>query len=526
MTKKIEIYDTTLRDGAQSLGVNFSVSDKLKIIKLLDELGVDYIEAGWPGANPKDVEVFDKVKSLNLLHAKVTAFGSTKKPFVKPEEDQVLSMLAASSADIVTIFGKTWDFHVTEALNTTLEENLNMISESVSYLKSCGKEVFFDAEHFFDGYKRNPDYAIAALNSAKTAGATRLILCDTNGGFVNNEIYNITKQVISAISDIEIGIHAHNDGDLAVANSIAAIDAGAIQLQGTINGCGERCGNANLCSIIPNLVLKKEYKTSVKLEKLTFIAASVAEISNISLPSNAPFVGAGAFAHKAGVHASGVRKNPGTYEHIDPETVGNERKILVSDQAGTASIKEKIAHLRLVKDVSDSEIPKIIEKIKGFEWKGFAYEGAEASFELLIMQTLGKMPEYFDIVSYRMIGDAMMKPSELNTEASVKLKVQDEIIHSVSEGDGPVNALDSALRKALVTQYPEINNFRLNDFKVRILDSSSGSAATVRVTIETTDGFNTWDTVGVNPNIIKASYMAIVDSLLYGLILHNAKPKA
>lgn len=525
--KKIEIYDTTLRDGAQSEGINFSPSDKLKIIKLLDELGVDFIEAGWPGANPKDVEVFNEIQNFNLKNAKITAFGCTRKPNVKPEDDNVLKMLLEANTKIITIFGKTWDFHVKHALSTTPEENLNMISDSIKYLISQGKEVFFDAEHFFDGYKNNEKYALKAIKTASEAGATRVILCDTNGGCTNTEIYKITKKVIETLPNCKIGIHTHNDGDMAVANSIAAVDAGAIQVQGTINGYGERCGNANLCSIIPNLQIKKDYDViGDKIKKLVYISNSIAEITNVLASVNAPFVGSSAFAHKAGIHASGVRKNSQTYEHVDPKLIGNTRKILISDQAGAASIREKTENLRIAKNITDSDIPKIIEKIKKLEWKGFAYEGAEASFEILILDTLNKMPKYFEILGFRVIGDTSIKntTSTIISEASVKLKINDEIFHTVSEGDGPVNALDKALRKALSPIYPKVNSYRLHDFKVRILDSSDGTAAQVRVNIETTDGFNKWDTVGVSENIIEASYMAIVDSILYGLILHESKP--
>lgn len=522
--KKIEIYDTTLRDGAQSEGINFSVSDKIKIIKLLDDLGVDYIEAGWPGSNPKDIDVFNEIKTLKLKTSKIAAFGCTRKPNTSASQDNILKMLLEADTGIITIFGKTWDFHVKYALNTTLEENILMISDSIKYLKSFGKLVFFDAEHFFDGYKQNEDYALKAIKAASDAGADRIILCDTNGGCINTEVYKITKKVVEFLPETKIGIHTHNDGDMAVANSIAAVDAGAIQIQGTINGYGERCGNANLCSIIPNLQLKKDYELlGDKINKLVYISNSIAEIANILASSNSPFVGSSAFAHKAGVHASGVRKNSQTYEHITPESIGNTRKILISDQSGAASLKEKIENLKIIKNINDKQIPKIIEKIKKLEWKGFAYEGADASFELLILSTLNQLPDYFEILGFRVIGDTSLSGNEekIITEASVKLKINEQIIHTVSEGDGPVNALDKALRKALSPIYPEVNSYRLHDFKVRILDGSVGTAAQVRVNIETTDGFNKWDTVGVSENIIKASYMAIVDSLLYGLILHQ-----
>lgn len=522
--RKIEIFDTTLRDGAQSEGINFSSSDKLKIVKLLDEFGVDYIEVGWPGANPKDEEVFKELKQIKLKNAKIVAFGCTRKPHSHAEKDEILNKLLAAETNVICIFGKTWDFHVTNALSTTLEENLKMISESIKYLCSKGKEVFFDAEHFFDGYKHNPDYALKAIKTAYESGATRIILCDTNGGCLNTEIYSILQRVVEEIPEAKLGIHAHNDGDMAVANSISAVSAGAIQVQGTINGYGERCGNANLCSIIPNLQLKCGYDlVADKIKKLVFVSNSVAEITNVLQPVNAPFVGSSAFAHKAGIHASGVRKNSQTYEHISPESVGNRRKILISDQAGAASIKEKIENLRLIKNIKEKDIPKIIDKIKKLEWKGFAYEGAEASFELLVMDILNQKPKYFDLIGFRVIGDNPVDTSNLTVlaEASVKLKINESIYHTVSEGEGPVNALDRALRKALAPIYPKVESYRLHDFKVRILDGTAGTAAQVRVNIESTDGFNKWDTVGVSENIIEASYLALVDSIIYGLILHD-----
>lgn len=520
---KLEIYDTTLRDGAQSEGINYSVSDKLKIVKKLDNLGMDFIELGWPGANPVDNEIFKEARSLKLKNARISAFGSTRKVGVREEDDKVLNLLLDSGAEIITIFGKTWDFQVEHALNTTLEENLKMISGSVAYLKSKGREVFFDAEHFFDGYKANPDYAIAAIRAAKDAGATRIVLCDTNGGSTHGEVYKVTSAVKAALGDAALGIHCHNDSDLAVANSIAAVDAGAIQVQGTINGYGERCGNANLCSIIPNLQIKRGFEViGENITKLTETAKQIAEISNISLKSNAPFVGRSAFAHKAGIHASGVRKNSQTYEHIEPELVGNARRFLISDQAGTASIREKLENLRFVDAINENEIKKIIEKIKHLEWEGFAFEGADASFEILAMKTLHKLPEFFDVFGFRVIGDTTHRLNMADTtvtEASVKVQVGKEVIHTVAEGEGPVNALDIALKKALICNYPQISTFKLNDFKVRILDSKQGTAAKVRVSIESTDGVNKWDTVGVSENIIEASYGAIVDSITYGLML-------
>lgn len=526
MTNKIEIYDTTLRDGAQAEGIAFSVNDKIKIIKLLDELGVNYIEAGWFGANPKDVEVFQQAKKLKLSNSKVVVFGSTRRMNTKASDDKVLNMLLEAETDIITIFGKTWDFQVTEALGTTLEENLNMISDSIKYLISKGKTVFFDCEHFFDGYNNNPDYALKTVKTAQEAGAARIILCDTNGGCINTEIYKITKAVQESVPNAKLGIHTHNDGDLAVANSIAAAEAGAMQIQGTINGYGERCGNANLCSIIPALQLKMDRDViGDNLDKLVHISKKTAEIANKKHNEHAPYVGSSAFAHKAGIHASGVRKNSSTYEHISPETVGNSRRILVSDQAGSASIKEKLNNLKLGINVSEDNIPQIIEYIKNNEKKGFTYENADASFEIMLLSNLGKMPTYFDIMGFRVITDTIVKGIDnFNSEASVKIRIGDDIIHTVSEGDGPVHALDMALRKALTPFYPEIKKFELSDFKVRILESTGGTGAKTRVHVETSDGYNRWDTVGVSENVVEAAYLGVVDSILFGLLLNKIEP--
>ncbi len=516
--QKIEIYDTTLRDGAQAEGIAFSVNDKIKVAKLLDELGVTYIEAGWPGSNPKDIEVFAQLSSMEFKTAQIAAFGSTRKANVKASEDKVLNMLVDSGAKLITIFGKCWDFQVTEALNTTLEKNLNMIKDSVEYLISQGKTVFFDAEHFFDGYKNNSEYALLALKTAHEAGATRLVLCDTNGGCINTEIYKMTKAVQEHLPDAKIGIHVHNDGDMAVANSLAAVEAGAIQIQGTINGYGERCGNANLCSIIPNLQLKMGKEAiGNNLEKLVDISKKIAEIANKTINNHSPYVGKSAFTHKAGIHASGVRKNS--------LSVGNERRILVSDQAGTASIKEKLNNLRLGILVEETAIPQIIEYLKTLENEGFTYENADGSFEIMLLNKLNKMPKYFDILGFKVNTDSTYPHSEkFNSEASVKIKIGDEIIHTVSEGDGPVHALDMALGKALTPTYPLINTFKLSDFKVRILDSKGGTATKTRVHIEATDGYNKWDTVGVSANIVEAAYLGLVDSILFGLLLNKIKP--
>ncbi len=522
---KIEIYDTILRDGAQAEGINFSANDKLKIIRLLDELGVDYIEAGWPGANPKDIEVFEQVKTLELKHSKIAAFGCTRKANVKAEEDKVLNQLLRAGTEIITIFGKTWDFHVEHALCTTLEENLNMIADSITYLKGCGRRVFFDAEHFYDGYKNNREYALKAVETAHKAGAERIILCDTNGGCLSSEIKKITEAVLKHLPGAVLGIHAHNDGEMAVANSIIAVQAGAIQVQGTFNGYGERCGNANLCSIIPALQFKMGIDIlGENLGKLVSVSRQISEIANKKSNNFAPYVGTSAFTHKAGVHASGVMRQSSTYEHINPETVGNTRKILVSDQSGLASIREKIARMDLGADITNDDTRKILEKIKDLEWQGFTFEDADASFELMLKNVLNIKPTYFELKGFTVLTDTRGM-GYLNTEATVKIKVGNEILHTVSEGEGPGHALDSALRLALKPFYPVIEKFKLSDFKVRILDSTDGTGAKTRVHAETTDGYTKWDTVGVSRNIIEAAYLAFVDSIDYGLLLHNEAPQ-
>ncbi len=522
--QKLEIYDTTLRDGSQAVGVSFSVNDKAKIIKLLDEMGIDYIEGGWPGANPKDVELFKQFKDVKLKNSILTAFGCTRKADVRPEDDFVLSQLLEAGTKIITIFGKSWDFHVEHALCTTMDENLAMISDSVSYLKSQGRRVFYDAEHFYDGYKNNPEYALKTLEAAHKAGAERLILCETNGGCLSTEITEITEVVKKHFPDAVLGIHAHNDSDLAVANSLAAVAAGAIQVQGTFNGYGERCGNANLCSIIPNLQLKMGYDILGEgLKNLVYVSRQVYEIANMNTNEYAPYVGRSAFSHKGGVHASGVRRQSKTYEHVEPEEVGNTRRILVSDQSGIASIKDKLDRLDLDLDVSKDSYKEILAHIKELEWQGYAFEDADASFELMVKKILALKPTFFEVLDFRVISNTGNE--ELNTEASVKVRVGKEVIHTVSEGDGPGHALDQALRRALRPFYPKIKEFKLSDFKVRILDGSDGTSAKTRVHVETSDGYNRWDTVAVSRNIIEATYLAIVDSIDYGLVLHGQKPQ-
>lgn len=518
MKKQIYIYDTTLRDGTQGEGVSLSVDDKLKIAKKLDSLGVHYIEGGWPGSNPKDMEFFHRAMKLDLKQAKISAFGSTRRAGITAEEDANLQMILESGVEVVAIFGKSWDFHVTDALGTTLEENLNMIYDSVRFLKENGLTVFYDAEHFFDGYKRNPDYAMETIRKAAEAGADCLALCDTNGGSLPQEITEIVKRVRSELNT-DVGIHCHNDGGLAVANSLTAVEAGAVQVQGTINGFGERCGNADLISILPNLQLKLGYQvvSEEQIKQLTNVSRYVFEIANIAPPNFQPFVGVSAFAHKGGMHVSAILKAGETYEHIRPEVVGNTRRVLVSELSGQSNLLFKAQEMNLNLDKSSPEGRKIIQKIKELEHQGYQYEGAEASFELLLRQGLGEYQEIFTVESVKILMEKK-QDGEAMTEATVKLRVQDNIIHTVAEGNGPVNALDNALRKALEQFFPAIHEMYLSDYKVRVLSEHEATASKVRVLIESTDGKDSWSTVGVSSNVIEASWEALLDSMKYILL--------
>lgn len=520
--KQIYIYDTTLRDGTQGEGVSLSVDDKVKIAKKLDSLGVHYIEGGWPGSNPKDLEFFHRIKQLDLQQAKISAFGSTRRAGIKAEDDANLQMILESGVDVVAIFGKSWDFHVTDALGTTLEENLNMIYDSVRFLKESGLEVFYDAEHFFDGYKKNPEYALNTIRKASEAGADCLVLCDTNGGSLPHEITEIVSHVKSEL-DTPVGIHVHNDGGLAVANSLAAVEAGAVQVQGTINGLGERCGNADLISILPNLQLKLGYQvvSEDQIRQLTNVSRYVFEIANIVPPNLQPFVGVSAFAHKGGMHVSAILKAAETYEHIRPEVVGNTRRVLVSELSGQSNLLFKAQEMNLTLDKSSPEGKAIIQRIKELEHQGYQYEGAEASFELLLRKGLGEYEEVFSVQSVK-IHMEKLRNGESITEATVKLRVQDNIVHTVAEGNGPVNALDNALRKALEQFFPAIRDMYLSDYKVRVLSEHEATASKVRVLIESTDGKNNWSTVGVSSNVIEASWEALLDSMNY-VLLRNGK---
>ncbi|GLI53825.1 citramalate synthase [Thermodesulfovibrio yellowstonii] len=524
MQKIIEIYDTTLRDGSQAEDISFSVDDKLRITEKLDELGIHYIEGGWPGSNPKDAEYFKKVKKLSLKNSVIAAFGSTHRPKIKVENDPNVKSLIASEAKIFTIFGKTWDFHVTEALKVSLEENLELIFNTITYLKKYAEKVFFDAEHFFDGYKDNSEYALKCLKTAEEAKTDCIVLCDTNGGTLPAEVAKIVKDVTQSIN-VPLGIHAHNDSDCAVANSIVAITNGAVQVQGTINGFGERCGNANLCSVIPNLQLKLGYRCidDYKLKKLTEVSRFVYEIANLIPFKRQPFVGESAFAHKGGVHVSAVRKRPETYEHIRPELVGNRQRILVSDLAGKSNILKKAEEFNIPLEPNSLEVQAIVDAIKTLENEGYQFEGAEASLELLFRKTLGLKRKFFDLIGFRVIDEKRKGDEPTLSEATIMVKVGKNIEHTASTGNGPVNALDNALRKALERFYPELKRVRLKDYKVRVVNSGKGTASKVRVLIESGDEEDVWSTVGVSENIIEASWQAIVDSIEYKLCKEKIK---
>ncbi len=520
MGDKIFIYDTTLRDGTQGEDVSFSVDDKLAIAKKLDELGVDYIEGGWPGSNPKDRDFFERAKDLKLNNAKIVAFGSTLRAGFTPDEDYNIQSLLTAGTEIITVFGKTWDIHVTEALGISLNENLDLIRNTITYLKSKGKKVFFDAEHFFDGFKRNKAYAISCIKEAISSGADTIILCDTNGGSLPFEVEDIVKEVVNLFPHVTFGIHVHNDSETAVANTLYAVRAGARHVQGTINGYGERCGNANLCSIIPNLQLKMGYDVvpPENLKKLCEVSRFVDEMANLPHRKNSPYVGDSAFAHKGGVHVSAVLKNPKTYEHIDPELVGNQRRVLISDLSGGSNIIYKAKEMGIDIDPYDSAASNVLNEIKELENKGYQFDGAEASFEILLKRALNLYKPFFRLIGYRVIVERRSGDEEPLSEATVMIRVGDKAEHTASMGNGPVNALDNALRKALERFYPELRDVRLIDYKVRILLSDKGTGAKVRVLVVSTDGKEEWGTVGVSENIIQASYRALADSYEYKLL--------
>ena len=521
MTDRIEIYDTTLRDGSQGEGVNFSVDDKCRVAEQLDALGVDFIEGGWPGSNPRDLAFFERVRDLKLTRARVAAFGATRRHTLSCDDDPSIQSLLKAETPVVTIFGKSWLLHVKDALRLSPEENLKIIEDTMRYLSARASCVIYDAEHFFDGYKTDPEYALATLHAAAAASPYRIVLCDTNGGSLPETVARVTREVFEQI-DVPLGIHCHNDGELAVANTLAAVSAGAVHVQGTINGYGERCGNANLCAVIPNLELKLR-RTVLGPERLTKMRETsrfVSEIANLSLDSRAAFVGDSAFAHKGGVHVSAVERNPMTYEHIAPEAVGNRRRILVSDLAGRASLLAKARELGVV--LRDEK--GLLDELKRLEHDGYEFEAAEASFELLVSKLRGAHQPYFELLGFRVIDEhrgALMPMSE----ATVKVKVGDRVEHTAASGNGPVNALDNALRRALQRFYPSLAEMHLVDYKVRVITSNlSGSASLVRVLICSGDPDAQWGTVGVSANIVEASWRALVDSVEYKLARDGVAP--
>ncbi|MFH1779147.1 MAG: citramalate synthase [Candidatus Omnitrophota bacterium] len=514
---KVKLYDTTLRDGAQTEGISYSVIDKVRIAQKLDHLGIHYIEGGWPGSNPKDMSFFKEAKRARFTNSLIAAFGSTRRANTKAWNDSNVRSLLEAGTKVVTIFGKSWDLHVKDVLRTSLDENLKMISETVAYLKSKGREVFFDAEHFFDGYRNNPEYALKALFAAKDAGADCIILCDTNGGTITFDFVNIVDEVKAKLSG-SIGVHCHNDIDMAVANTIAAVQIGCDHAQGTFNGYGERCGNADLVSIIGNLKLKLRIDciTDAKLKELTEVSRYVAEISNMKQRENQPFTGNTAFAHKGGVHVNAIMKNPRTYEHIEPRLVGNKRRILISELSGKTSIILKAMELEFDLKKEAPKTRKILKLLQRLEHEGYHFEAAEGSFELLLKRAFKKYKRFFELEGFRVVVEH--RGGKLISEATIKLKVNNIEEHTASEGDGPVNALDNALRKALADFYPTLSEMHLSDFKVRVLDEKAGTAAKVRVLIQSQDAKDSWWTIGVSENIIEASWNALVDSVEYKLL--------
>ena len=512
------IYDTTLRDGAQGEGISFSLDDKIRIAQKLDYLGVSYIEGGWPGSNPKDLEFFKQMQLLDLKNSRVAAFGSTRKPGITVKQDSNVKSLLESGAKTITIVGKTWDFHVLRALETTLEENLNMIRDTISYLKDKDLEVIFDAEHFFDGFKNNRDYALQVLETAAAAGADWLILCDTNGGSMPWEIAAVVQEVRQQVQT-PLGIHAHNDSGSAVSNSLVAVKQGCRQVQGTINGYGERCGNSDICSVIPNLELKMGLKCLPvgNLKYLSEVSHYVGEIANMPHHSNQPFVGHGAFAHKGGIHVSALLKDSMTYEHIHPEEVGNHRRVLVSELSGLSNLLYKAKELNIDVNAYDAETRRLMKQIKELENQGFQFEGADASLELFLRKAFGQYEDFFQLKNLKIILEKN-EGEEITAEAMIKVQVGENTVHTAAEGEGPVNALDNSLRKALNEVYPEIAEMHLSDYKVRVLNGKNGTAAKVRVLIDSADQSDKWSTVGVSENIIEASWQAIVDSINFLLL--------
>ena len=518
MSNSIFLYDTALRDGAQAEGVSFSVADKLKIARRLDEFGIHFIEGGWPGSNPKDEEFFAAAQRETWKNSQLCAFSMTRRAGIAAKDDPNLQTIIAAQTPVVTLVGKTWDFHVLNALRISLDENLRMVEESVAWVKGQGRRVFFDCEHFFDGYQANPEYALKVLNAAASGGAEFLVLCDTNGGTMPGFIAEATREIVKI--GPQVGIHTHNDCELAVANALASVEAGATQVQGVINGFGERCGNCNLTSVIANLTLKLGYD-SIPLEKVKGLSALshyVAEVANMAPDDRQPFVGRSCFAHKGGMHVDAVQKAGGqAYEHIDPQSVGNERRILVSEYSGTSNVREVAGDLGVDLPKGSPEAAAILREVKRLENQGYEFESAEASFHLLVQRALGKEQKLFDLIGARVINELRPGLEEWITEATLKIRAGERIFHTVAEGDGPVHALDKALRLGLREAYPELDGIRLTDFKVRVVNTAEGTAARVRVLIESADEKSSWSTVGVSTNVIEASWLALTEALEYGL---------
>jgi 2-isopropylmalate synthase len=515
----IKIYDTTLRDGSQAEDIAFSVEDKVRIAQKLDELGIHYIEGGWPGSNPKDLQFFQEIKSTPLSQAKMVAFGSTCRAGTSPKNDPNIQALIEAGTNVVTIFGKSWDIHPLEALNISLDQNLEIIHQSVRFLKERVKEVIFDGEHFFDGFKNNPQYALSTLKAAQDAKADWIVLCDTNGGTLPDEIQTIIKEVKKKIQ-APLGIHVHNDTEMAVANTIVAVQEGIGMVHGTINGYGERCGNANLCSIIPNLKLKMgiDCITDEQLREIREVSRFVSELANLTHDKYLPYVGDSAFAHKGGVHVSAIRKSDATYEHVPPERVGNRQRVLISDLSGESNILYKAAEFKIDFESKDPKVRKILDDLKQLEKEGFQFEGAEGSFEILIKKALGQHRRFFELMGFRVIVEKKTEEEVPLAEATIMVRVGDQVEHTAAVGNGPVNALDHAIRKALEKFYPELKEVKLLDYKVRILSTKDGTGAQTRVLIESGDGKSKWGTVGVSENIIQASWQALVDSIDYKLL--------
>lgn len=512
----VEIYDTTLRDGTQGQGFTLTSQDKVAIARRLDAFQMDFIEGGWPGSNPKDVDFFERMKDVELSHAQLAAFGSTRRKNASVEDDPNLNLLLAAGTPVVTIFGKSWTLHVEEALQTTRDENLAMIEDSVRFLKAHGRTVIFDAEHFFDGYAADPPYALATLKAAEAGGADRVVLCDTNGGTLPQRVQVACQQALQTVG-VPAGIHAHNDAELAVANTLAAVEAGATHVQGTVNGYGERCGNANLVSVLPNLVLKQGHNQPQQLGRLRELSRYVDERANMQPNVRAPYVGDAAFAHKGGIHVSAVNKRPDTYEHINPKAVGSERRVLLSDYSGRANV--------VAKEQASKDAQAVVARMKELEHRGYAFEGAEASFMLMSRKVRGEHKPFFTLHGYSVVVDKRTDDHEPRAEATIKLEVAGEMEHTAADGDGPVNALDGALIKALARFYPEVTQMELVDYKVRVLSGDqTGTASVIRVQIEYTDGDNTWGVVGASHDIIAASYEALIDAIEYKLVKAGVEP--